>query len=65
MLVDQTVTYAIQVNGKLRGEISVAVETYKDAVAQAAQEQVQQHLDGKNIKKTIVVPGKIVNFVAI
>ena len=64
LLVDQTVTYAIQVNGKLRGEVSVAVNTDKDAVAVAAQEQVQQHLAGKDIKKTIVVPGKIVNFVA-
>jgi len=64
LLVDQTVTYAIQVNGKLRGEVSVAVDTDKDAVTQAAQEKVQQHLAGKDIKKTIVVPGKIVNFVA-
>ena len=63
VLVEDTVTYAIQVNGKLRGEVSVAADADKDGVATAAQEKVASHLDGVAIKKTIVVPGKIVNFV--
>ena len=63
LLVEDTVTYAIQVNGKLRGEVSVAADADKDSVAAAAQEKVASHLDGLAIKKTIVVPGKIVNFV--
>ena len=63
VLVEDTVTYAIQVNGKLRGEVSVAADADKDSVATAAQEKVASHLDGVAIKKTIVVPGKIVNFV--
>ena len=63
LLVEDTMTYAIQVNGKLRGEVSVAADADKDSVAAAAQEKVASHLDGLAIKKTIVVPGKIVNFV--
>jgi leucyl-tRNA synthetase len=63
LLVEDTVTYAIQVNGKLRGEVSVAADADKDSVATTAQEKVASHLDGLAIKKTIVVPGKIVNFV--
>jgi leucyl-tRNA synthetase len=63
LLVEDTVTYAVQVNGKLRGEVSVAADADKDSVATAAQEKVASHLDGLAIKKTIVVPGKIVNFV--
>jgi len=63
LLVEDSVNYAIQVNGKLRGEVSVAADADKDSVAAAAQEKVASHLDGLAIKKTIVVPGKIVNFV--
>ena len=39
LLVEDTVTYAIQVNGKLRGEVSVAADADKDSVAAAAQEK--------------------------
>ncbi|MDH4275578.1 MAG: class I tRNA ligase family protein, partial [Gammaproteobacteria bacterium] len=54
-----------QVNGKLRGRVSVPVgiandEVQKIALADAG---VQRHIEGKNIKKVIVVPGKLVNVV--
>ena len=60
-----TMTIAVQVNGKLRAEFTIersASDSDITAAAQA-QERVQAHLDGKTIRKTIYVPGKLVNFV--
>ena len=66
MLVDDTVTLAVQVNGKLRGTIEVAKDCPKDeAEALAlALPTVQSQLNGQPPRKVIVVPGKIVNVVA-
>jgi leucyl-tRNA synthetase len=65
MLAHDTVTYAVQVNGKLRGEVTVAADAPEDEVVAAAREvpNVQAHLDGATIRKTIVVPARLVNFV--
>ncbi|WP_171209090.1 MULTISPECIES: leucine--tRNA ligase [unclassified Ruegeria] len=65
MLVDDTVTLPIQVNGKRRAEISVAKDLPKDEVEKLAlsTEAVQRALDGATPKKVIVVPGRIVNVV--
>jgi leucyl-tRNA synthetase len=65
-LVEDTVTIAVQVNGKLRATLELAVGTSKeDAEAAAlAEEKVQSALAGKSLKKVIVVPDKIVNLVA-
>ena len=65
LLVDDTVTLPIQVNGKRRAEISVAKSAAPDAIeAQAlAEPALQSHIEGKSIKKVIVVPGRIVNIV--
>jgi leucyl-tRNA synthetase len=65
-LVRDTVTLAVQVNGKLRATIEVAANVSKEeAEAMArAQPQVQAHLEGLAVRKVIVVPGKIVNIVA-
>ena len=65
LLVDDTVTLPIQVNGKRRAEISVAKSAAPDAIeAQAlAEPTLQSHIEGKSIKKVIVVPGRIVNIV--
>ena len=63
--VDNTIEIAIQVNGKLKGTVFVAKDISKDdllAVAKA-DEKVAAMLEGKNIVKEIVVPGKIVNIV--
>ena len=56
---------AVQVNGKRRGEITVSKALAKDAVEAAAfaEPDVAAFLDGKVVKKTIVVPGRIVNIV--
>jgi leucyl-tRNA synthetase len=65
LIKDNIVTVIVQINGKLRGELVVAADASEDDVKQAAQADpnVAQHLEGKTIIKTIVVPRKIVNFV--
>ena len=65
MLVSDTVTLPIQINGKRRGEIEVAADLGKSEVeAQAlAHEAVTRALNGSAPKKIIVVPGRIVNVV--
>ncbi len=65
MLVDDTVTLPIQINGKRRAEISVAKDMDKAEVEKIAlsTEAVQKALDGNAPKKVIVVPGRIVNVV--
>ncbi len=65
MLVDDTVTLPIQINGKRRAEISVAKDMDKAEVEKIAlsTEAVQKALDGTAPKKVIVVPGRIVNVV--
>jgi leucyl-tRNA synthetase len=57
---------AVQVNGKLRGQIEVAVNAAKDECERLALADpvVARFLDGQTVKKVIVVPGKIVNIVA-
>ncbi|ACV68712.1 leucine--tRNA ligase [Desulfohalobium retbaense] len=60
------VQIVVQVNGKLRGKIAVATDAAKETIQEAAlaHENVQHHISGKEIKKVIVVPGKLVNVVA-
>ncbi len=55
----------IQVNGKLRSKITVAkTADQKQIEALAlADEKIQQHIDGKTVRKTIVIPGRLVNIV--
>jgi leucyl-tRNA synthetase len=57
---------AVQVNGKLRGQIEVAVGASKETCEQQALADpgVARFLEGQAVKKVIVVPGKIVNIVA-
>ncbi|QDC07800.1 leucine--tRNA ligase [Oceanicola sp. D3] len=66
LLVEDTVTLPIQVNGKRRAEISVPKDMDKAEVEKLAlaEEAVQRALDGNAPKKVIVVPGRIVNVVA-
>jgi leucyl-tRNA synthetase len=60
-----TVTLVVQVNGKLRGRVEVPADASSDAVADAAlaDENVRKFIAGAAIKKRVVVPGKLVNFV--
>jgi leucyl-tRNA synthetase len=64
-LVEDTFELVVQVNGKVRDRFTVPVGASEDElVAQAtASAKVQAHVNGAQIRKTIVVPGKLVNFV--
>ena len=55
----------VQVNGKLRGRIEVSPDATREAIEAAAleNENVARFLEGKTIKKIIVVPGRLVNVV--
>lgn len=66
LLVEDTVTVAIQVNGKLRGTIELAKDTPQEEAEKTAlaQPNVIGFIEGKTIRKVIVVPNKIVNIVA-
>ncbi|MBX3690346.1 leucine--tRNA ligase [Dokdonella sp.] len=64
-LVRDAVTLAVQVNGKLRGTIEVAVSLGKDEIERLAlaEPKVAEFVGGAQPKKVIIVPGKIVNIV--
>ncbi len=64
-LAQDSVTVVIQVNGKLRGEVQVAADASEEVVVTTAQAdaKVASYLEGQTIRKTIYVPGKLVNFV--
>ena len=62
-----SVKIIFQVNGKYRGDAQMPADVSKDAALNAAKsnERVQSFIEGKEIKKEIYVPGKIVNIVAV
>ncbi|MBB3140040.1 leucine--tRNA ligase [Halomonas organivorans] len=64
-LARDTIELVVQVNGKLRARLDVPADADKAAIeAQAmAAENVQRHVEGKTVRKVIVVPGKLVNIV--
>ncbi len=65
LLERDTFTLVLQVNGKLRDRVEAPAEASEDELIQLAREseKVAQHLDGKQVVKEIVVPGKLVNLV--
>jgi leucyl-tRNA synthetase len=64
-LKEDTIEVPVQVNGKLRGRIVVPAGTDQAALESAARAdaKIAEWLSGKTVVKTIVVPGKMVNFV--
>ncbi|MGH3632919.1 MAG: class I tRNA ligase family protein, partial [Mycobacterium sp.] len=64
-LIEDTVEYPVQVNGKVRGKVVVAADADTDTLEAAAlaDEKVQAFLDGATPKKVIVVAGRLVNLV--
>lgn len=66
LCVDDTVSMGVQVNGKTRGDITIAKDADQDTAVALAREVkgVQGQLDGKEITKIIYVPGRILNIVA-
>ncbi len=59
------VSLVVQVNGKLRGQIDVPVDADRTAIEQAAQDEpnVQRFVEGRPVRKIVIVPGKLVNLV--
>jgi leucyl-tRNA synthetase len=65
LVVDDELTYAIQIKGKLKGEVKVPVAATEADVRAAAEaeEKVKAALAGQTIKKVVFVPKKLINFV--
>jgi leucyl-tRNA synthetase len=62
-LVESSIEVPVQVNGKLRGKVTVPADADETAVLAAAEADVARHLDGKQVRKRVYVPGKMVNLV--
>ncbi len=64
-LIRATLEMVVQVNGKVRSKITVAADADQDVILHTAlaDANVQKHIDGKAIRKKIVVPGRLVNIV--
>jgi leucyl-tRNA synthetase len=65
LVVDDVVSYAVQVNGKLRGEVGMPIAATEAEVRAAAEslESLKPHLAGKTVRKFVFVPKRLVNFV--
>lgn len=66
LLVDSEVEIVVQVNGKVRAKLTIPKELSKEEMQELAleNENVKMAIDGKEIKKVIAVPQKLVNIVA-
>ena len=64
-LAEDEIEIPVQVNGKLKAKIKVPAKADKDTIQTAAEsdDTIKSQLDGKNVVKVIVVPGRMVNFV--
>ncbi|MFR8300958.1 MAG: hypothetical protein ACLVC4_14985, partial [Gordonibacter urolithinfaciens] len=58
------VELAVQVNGKVKAKITVAADAAEDDVKAAGLAAVEAALAGKDVKKVVLVPGRLVNIVA-
>jgi leucyl-tRNA synthetase len=64
-LVSETILIVVQVNGKVRGKVTVAADADSKTVEETAlaDPNVQRYVEGKTVRKVIVVPGRLVNVV--
>ena len=62
-LAADTVNMALQINGKVKDNFDVPVDASREEIEKQVREEFSDMLDGKDIKKFIVVPGRIVNIV--
>ncbi len=62
----EEITVVVQVNGKVRSQLTLPKDASKEAVEEAAMAdaKVQRHIQGKDVKKVIYVPGRLINVVA-
>ncbi len=63
LVIEEKVTIAIQINGKVRGEVEVAADITEAEAIEAAKQTAAKYLAGKQIKKAIYVPGRLVSLV--
>ena len=65
MLIEETIEIPVQVNGKLRGRITIPADADEDVIITAAisEPRVAAAVEGKSIVKRIYVPGRMVNLV--
>ena len=65
LVIDETISIAIQVNGKLRGNIQIQRGSNEEEVKALAREvpNIKKAIEEKEVRKVIVVPDKIINFV--
>ena len=65
LVIDNTITFAIQINGKVRDTMEAARDTEKESLTKQALslDNVKKHIENKDIIKTIVVPERLINFV--
>jgi leucyl-tRNA synthetase len=64
-LVDDTVQVAVQVNGKVRSQVTVPAGADAEVLEAAARadEKIAAHLEGATVRRVVAVPGRLVNFV--
>ena len=64
-LVEDTVQVAVQVNGKVRSQVTVPADADAAALEAAARadEKIAAYLDGATVRRVVAVPGRLVNFV--
>ncbi|MGH8273633.1 MAG: class I tRNA ligase family protein, partial [Gammaproteobacteria bacterium] len=64
-LVSETIELVVQVNGKLRSRITVAADASRAEIECAAREEpnVARHIEGRSVRRVILVPGRLVNIV--
>ena len=64
-LVEEEVTLAVQVNGRVRSRVTVPADAPEAAVREAAlaDEKVARNISGREVRKVVVVPGRLVNIV--
>ncbi|MEW6609210.1 MAG: class I tRNA ligase family protein, partial [bacterium] len=60
---EQEITIPIQINGKLKGTISVAVDCPEEEIKNLAIKEIENKIKDKQVKKVILVPKKLVNVV--
>jgi leucyl-tRNA synthetase len=65
LIAEDIFTMAVQINGKLRGEVLVTVDAKQQEAESAAKQddKIADHLKGKKIKKIVFVPNRLINFV--
>ena len=63
LLIQQNVTIVVQVNGRLRGNLDVKLGAVEGTVRSEAEKLVKKWVQGKNIRKVVFIPDRLINFV--